>query len=300
MNGHLLRRFDGRRKIIFSEKKSVKRSDRQGEADRPPSTEKKEITMRIITTLALSCLSILLLAQCSSNARMTNKEVLEYKTSPIAKIEIGKGELIEELRTLDANFQEIVVGNGIYLHLMPEADYVQVKAQANILSLVETKVQNGKLNVRLTGSLKTKEGIHLYMGLQGASKLTIKEGARLDMDGSIKTEKLELSILSGSYGKIQVENEYLNAKVMSGSVLIVEGETKQADIFVNSGSVFSGKQYEVGIADVEINDASVGELMATESIAMKAEGAAILQYSGQAEITREEHDNSSIISRKHF
>ena len=210
-------------------------------------------------------------------------DYINYMTDPTHSKEVGEGEPIKETREIDANFTEVIVGNGIQLFITPNQDEnVKIVAQKNLLPLISSETDDDKLTVRLSASLETTKGIKLYVPINNISKINIKEGGYLSYSNDVIVNHLELLIQSGAEADTNINANNFSCMVMGGSVLNLEGKvSEKADIFVKGGSVLQGKKFECAECDMTVLGASKCKLKVTNTLNARVENESRLVYSGK-------------------
>jgi hypothetical protein len=131
----------------------------------------------------------------------------------------GTGPVTTEPRTVDA-FTRVEVDNGIGLTLHVGApSAVTVSAQANILPLVTTTVENGVLKIRGTESFTTSSGVAVTASMSALDAISIAGGSQVRVDG-VAGDRLRIDLAGG--GRITVAGRAADVVLVAGGGAGVE------------------------------------------------------------------------------
>ncbi len=229
----------------------------------------------------------------------TGVESVTYN-DPRYETVVGTGDISTELREIEADFSEIIVGDCIQLYPNDDPrEYVTLKGQQNILDLIETKFENNQLTIKMTKPLKTEMGIKVYVSLQGIAKITLKENAFIDVQKKIKLDELDLVMESESIGNGNFDVEKLNCTITGGAKLNLKGSAEESNVLVEKHSVLNAKAFTSTHAEVEVSNYAICKIKATEKLAATVKQEAELRYFGNPEIIRQKVESNGRIISKH-
>ncbi len=197
----------------------------------------------------------------------------------------GSGPLTSEIRDI-RNFTG-VTNTGSFEVYVSEADTfgVEVLAQENLLSIIETYVSNGSLVVETKNGACYRSGlpVEVHVSLPELDRLRLTGSGKLLADVAVSPE-VELSN-SGS-GLVEIDTVYAESYTVgnsgSGTISIDEAYVDEADLVQSgSGNIFGGIFF--GTADLGVRHSSSGDVQA-----ILLEGTlvdVILSGSGKVELT---------------
>jgi len=163
----------------------------------------------------------------------------------------GNGKVIKEVRET-GNFDKIKVSRGVNVYLTQGADKnVVVRADENLVSAIETKVEDDVLKIYSTKRIRNATSFKVFVTNPVFSKLSTSSGSNVFSKGVIKSDKLVLSCSSGSNIKIDVETGRLTAKVSSGANIKLRGKTEMFQGIASSGSNLMGEKLIANNSNVE-------------------------------------------------
>jgi hypothetical protein len=176
----------------------------------------------------------------------------------------GSGPLTSEIRDI-RNFTG-VTNTGSFEVYVSEADTfgVEVLAQENLLSIIDTYVSNGSLVV------ETKNGACYRSGLPVEVHVSLPELDRLRLTGSGKlladvAVSPEVELTNSGSGLVEIDTVYAESYAVgnsgSGTIAIDGAYVDEADLVQSgSGNIFGGILF--GTADLGIRHSSSGEVQA--------------------------------------
>jgi hypothetical protein len=172
----------------------------------------------------------------------------------------GNGKVINQNRNV-APYTKVVIGSsfeGQFFESTPGP--LTISAESNLLSMIETKVENGTLYVTTKGSITTEKGFRITgrtakisaFDASGAAKIELKNIGKHPLDlktsgatkmsifGAPSSLKVDASGASQiSFGKLTLDS--LVAEVSGASKLSLSGTAKSATVNASGASQISGK-----------------------------------------------------------
>ena len=243
--------------------------------------------------------ALLFMLSTNLHAQKIYKGVIDYMTDPRDKKEIGKGDVVTEVRALKGEINEVVVGNGMQLILTNDTgSSFNIVAQENLLPLVTSIISENKLTFKLSASLLTTSGINIYVPLGAINKVLIKEGAYFEADSSLTMSNFNLTLESGSVGYCGLNLGQFTCLVNSGSNLTLEGIAGNSDIFVKGGSIMDGLNFASQDCKVRVLGASECSLKVENALVASVENESNLYYTGHPKKVRKSTDLNGQIHEK--
>ncbi len=176
---------------------------------------------------------------------------------------VGSGNVKTETRKINGPFEAIRAERGLDVTVIQSDETsVVIEADDNLLPKIETKLE-GKTLVITTefNSFTNVSAKKITVKMPKISGLETESGASLQNEGSLRSEKLELSSSSGSNMKVSVEADKLTADSSSGSGIEVSGKSLSFTTSSSSGS-----------------HVTAGDLLANEISADASSGSSILVH----------------------
>jgi ribosomal protein S6E (S10) len=199
-----------------------------------------------------------------------------------------------------SSYHAIEVSGGIDLYLSQGNEAVAVSATTTEhRDRIMTKVENGvlkiwyewKSNLRMDwGNRKLKA----YVSFQNLDKLNASGGSDVDVEGSIKVNRLDMDISGGSDFSGKVELNELTIDASGGSDVSISGKTDKLTVDVSGGSDFKGYELSADICNVEASGGSDVHITVNKELSASASGGSDVFYKGSGLIRDMKTSGSSI------
>ena len=200
-----------------------------------------------------------------------------------------------------SGFKAIEVSGGIDLFLSQGEEAVAVSAASTEhRDRIKTSVENGVLkiwyewksnNIRMDwGNRKLKA----YVSAKTLEKLRASGGSDVNVDGTFKTTKMEMSISGGSDFSGKMELAELDVRASGGSDVTISGTATRLSIDASGGSDFSGYGLTTDICNVDASGGSDVTITVNKELSAKASGGSDVHYKGSGLIRDLKTSGSSI------
>jgi Putative auto-transporter adhesin, head GIN domain len=159
-----------------------------------------------------------------------------------------------------------------------------------------TEVVNGTLkiyydNKGVTWKYSGKANLKAYVSFKTLEKLHVSAGADAKVNGSIKTDKLDLHVTSGAGFTGAINATELAAEVNSGADAKVTGNAAKFTVNVNSGASFKGYDFAVDYCDASASSGGAVDITINKELNAKASSGGDIHYKGTA-LIRDIHTSS--------
>ncbi len=196
-----------------------------------------------------------------------------------------------EKRTLSANFNSIIVSDGVELYLTQgnEESIAVSASDPKYMERFKTEVLDGTLKIYFDnkginwlGSDKRK--LKAYVSFKNLEKLNASSGAGINLQSTLTVNKLDCSISSGAQFKGQVNITQLQVSQNSGSAVELSGKTSELRVDVSSGAIFKGYELAVDFCDAKATSGGGVRINVNKELNAKANSGGGIRYKGTAVI----------------
>lgn len=159
----------------------------------------------------------------------------------------GNGNVVSEERPV-GDFTKVKGSSGIDIYLTEGSENkVVVEADENLLDIIETRVENGKLRIRTAdhtniGRAKSKKVHVTYVSL---NSIEASSGSDIIANSVVKSESLELDTSSGADLELEILAKEVYAETSSGSDMVLTGKATSLRAKASSGSDLNAKELMV-------------------------------------------------------
>ena len=167
----------------------------------------------------------------------------------------GNGNVVTEDRPV-GDFTKVKGSSGIDVYLTEGSENkVTVEADENLLEIIETTVDNGKLRIRTAnntniGRAKAKKVHVTYVSL---TSVEASSGADVIGNSVIKTENLNLDTSSGADLELEILAKEVYAETSSGSDMKLSGKATKLSAKASSGSDLNAKELMVVDCNADVS-----------------------------------------------
>lgn len=185
-----------------------------------------------------------------------------------------------------SGFHAIEVSGGIDLYLSQGDEAVAVSAsKVEYRDKIITEVKNGVLKIWFDWKSNVKiewsnRKLKAYVSFKNLDGLEASGGSDVNVDGTIKTAKLDMEISGGSDFKGKVESDDLKINASGGSDVNIAGKAAKLTIDASGGSDFSGYDFAADICNVEASGGSDVHVTVNKELTANASGGSDVFYKG--------------------
>ncbi|UMB55203.1 DUF2807 domain-containing protein [Lutibacter sp. A64] len=149
----------------------------------------------------------------------------------------GNRNVVFEDRTINSNFNEIKVQQGIQLFITQDnTTEIKVEADENIIELLITEVKDNQLKIYFEKNVYKAKAKNVYLTTAAIDKIKASSGASVKSENTIQTLSLSLDASSGSSIKAFVNADTVSTETSSGATIKLEGKSKTFSGEASSGS----------------------------------------------------------------
>lgn len=199
----------------------------------------------------------------------------------------GKGEVIEETRTVNS-FTRLVMAVGGKTYYTQGNDFsVRIKAQRNILDVIQTQVENGQLKVKFKNvNVGSHEEIQVFITAPNLSRLEVSGSGDFIVDEPITVDDLELLIAgSGRINISELEANRLNTRTSgSGDMAILDGNADNTTVEISGSGNTNLLNFNSKEADVSISGSGNVQLSVSERLDARISGSGNISYKGSPQV----------------
>jgi len=236
---------------------------------------------RIFLLAAYTCISLLSIAQSSKIINDKNAQTRSVK-----------------------GFHAIKVSGGIDLFLSQGNEAVAVSASdIDVRDRIKTVVEDGVLKIYMD----TRDGWHwnwhnlklkAYVSFSNLDKLSASGGSDISVEGSIKTDKLDIELSGGSDMKGRLSVTDLAIEQSGGSDVDISGSVINLSVEASGGSDFDGYDLVTENCRISASGGSDAHITVNKELNAHASGGSDIFYKGTGVIKEIKSSGSSSISKR--
>jgi hypothetical protein len=208
----------------------------------------------------------------------------------------GNGEVVSEDRTINSNFNEIKVQQGIQVFLTQgNSTELKVEADENIIDLLITEVKDNELKIYFEKNVNKAKSRNVYLTANEISKIRTSSGAMIKTENTLETNTLELDSSSGSSIKVTVNANEISSSSSSGANINVYGKAKLFSASASSGSSIDADKLETINTTAKVSSGANIDVNVSGKLVAKASSGGSIDYEGNpTEVNKDTSSGGSV------
>ncbi|EIJ40154.1 head GIN domain-containing protein [Galbibacter orientalis] len=193
----------------------------------------------------------------------------------------GNGNVISQDREVNQTFETIKATEGIDVFVAQGAKTsIKVEADENVIDLIETKVNNGKLLIECREQIGRVSAKKVYVTLPNISNLETTSGANLNSMGTLNANNITLEASSGSDLIVELQADEVTTNASSGADIELYGVTNILIARASSGSDIKAERLKAHTVEAHASSGADIDVNASEEIAIHKSSGGDVGYKG--------------------
>lgn len=200
----------------------------------------------------------------------------------------GSGNIKKESRET-SKFDGVATSGNFKVYVKQgNTNSVQIEADDNLLSYIETEVEDGSLGIQTKKgySLNPSKPINVYIVTQNLNQVAGSGNGGFYSDGQIRTKKLEVS-LSGSHEvNMDVDASALEVNNSGSSSIKLKGKADKVEISLSGNGSVDAQSLSTNTSEIAISGNGTVNIRAEKKLDVAISGAGNVTYSGNAAVSQ--------------
>ena len=248
----------------------------------------KKIFAKITPFISTLLLAVLALSMTACN---------QIQISSGANTVVGSGKVISENRPVSGFTSVLVSGSGQADITIGDKESLVIEAEDNILPLIETSVQNGKLTIGMkpNTSITTMRGIRYTITVKSLTGVETSGSADVTVTNTASAESFTASTSgSGAIKLNDVQAATLNIHTSGSGNIAAAGKAGTASVTTSGSGNVSGANLQCASANATTSGSGNITLWVTGSLTARTSGSGNVNYYGQPTVTRSESGSGRV------
>jgi hypothetical protein len=192
----------------------------------------------------------------------------------------------EETRSV-SGYHGVGTGGSFNVHVKIDGtESLRLKGDPEDLRKIETVVENGTLKIRLPKEFEHRHEhmgrVDVYVTAKSLSSVELGGSGSIDVDGTVKGERVKVSV--GGSGSITavVESDNLTASIAGSGDIDLKGSADQSNISIAGSGNLKAGDLKVNAADISIAGSGDVRMEINKSISAHIAGSGSINYTGNA------------------
>ncbi|MCB0523177.1 MAG: head GIN domain-containing protein [Saprospiraceae bacterium] len=209
----------------------------------------------------------------------------------------GEGPVLTETRDVDGfDAIDLSIAGDVEVSI---GDYrVEVRAQENLLPLLQTEVKEGTLRIDFEESVSYREQIKLYITVPSLEALELSGSGSIKLVTPIESDKMDIHI--GGSGEVDIPNATftsLECSVSGSGDINLGGSVGDAEINVSGSGEVNAKNMVFNRLEASISGSGSVYAHVNETLDVSVSGSGDMYYSGDPVVEKHVSGSGSVSKR---
>lgn len=221
----------------------------------------------------------------------------------------GNGEVITENRTLEP-FHSIVVDGSMDVRLAQAGEQsLKLQAEANLLPIITTTIQNGVLTISSKESYCTTKGVTVFATMPEVRSVAIEGSGDVAAEavivagttpstGAAASGKLTFSIDGSGSISVPVQSDELTASIGGSGDVFLKGNSRAFSGEINGSGNIMAAELQTQQCTIAINGSGDASVSAANELRVTINGSGDVVYAGNPPILRTTINGSGDVRKR--
>lgn len=193
---------------------------------------------------------------------------------------VGSGNIVVEERTLSSFDQ--VEAHGAYSVIVRQGtqQLVEIEGDDNVLSIITTRVQGGKLDISNTRNYRTTEPIKVYITVPVLSSIEMNGSGNIFGETLLTGDLLKVEINGSGNADLEVDYIKLVAEGKGSGNFQLFGVATEQEVELSGSGNYRAKELLSENTDIKISGSGNAEVAAEKILDAKINGSGNITYFG--------------------
>ena len=211
----------------------------------------------------------------------------------------GSGNVVTDTRPTGA-FTDVEISGPFEVHLLQEANpAVDIKAEDNIIGVVETGISNNSLYVRIKNHVNIRHHlpIRVYVHNPAFRRVKFNGSGSLDNKDTLHTQSFGYELNGSADATLALKTTEFNATVNGSGNIGLKGSATTLKSDINGSGNIAGLDMEVQNAQITIRGSGEHAVFVRQNLDAKIFGSGNIIYTGEAKVVAEIKGSGKIIKQ---
>ena len=237
--------------------------------------------MRIEAIIALLLLASVLLSGCISSPNCV----------------VGSGNVVNETRSVDSfNSIELRGSGALFLSQGPQQP-LRIEAEDNILKVLTTRVESGKLIIGSDACISATKPIRIYATAKDILSLEVSGSGTITGESMIQADSLDLKLSGSGSMDLNLKAKTLRTEIPGSGTIQLRGAVDEQNADISGSGKIAGYNLATKRSEITISGSGVVEANVSDEIATRISGSGAVYYHGHPERISEDISGSGVVRK---
>ena len=213
---------------------------------------------------------------------------INYASAQFWKTKIsGNGQVISEQRQVN-NFDKLSVTGPFNVKISPGKDQLLIKADENLMNIIETYVKSGKLVIRINPdfSLKKYTQLSVEVSVDYLSKIVLTGSGKIYNTSAFSWKNLKLTLTGSGEMDFLTEVPHLDVILTGSGIIKLQGQADLLEATLTGSGELLAKAIEVADADITVTGSGETYIKCKNHLNIKLFGSGDVYYFGEPQFLK--------------
>jgi len=211
----------------------------------------------------------------------------------------GSGHVVSETRSIGA-LTDVEVSGDFEVHLkQAAATALEINAEDNIISAIETGVRGNTLYVRVRNRTRLNRHLPIKIYIQSPifQRLQFDGSGTADNQDTIRTSLFKYEINGSGKGWLTLATTNLTTTINGSGDMVLKGNAGTHNSEINGSGTVSGADMEVQKANITISGSGRHALLVRRELDVRINGSGEVHYRGDANVVSNIKGSGKVIKQ---
>ncbi len=209
----------------------------------------------------------------------------------------GEGPTVEkELQLKDFSIVDLSGSPTVYIK-QGATQKVSIKAQANLIELLNKEVNQGEWDIQFNKCVNIKQKVEIFIEIPNIQELEINGSGEIISQGVLKAEKMGLEINGSGEIKVDLNAKNLESEIAGSGDIKIQGTTQNHEVDIQGSGDVDAFDLISERVKVDINGSGNVKVNVSSSLDVDINGSGDISYKGNVEKVNSDINGSGKIKR---
>ena len=210
---------------------------------------------------------------------------------------VGSGNVANETRSLDSFNSIDLRGSGsLFLSQGPQQP-LRIEAEDNILKVLTTRVESGKLIIGSDACTSATKPIRIYASAKDINSLEVSGSGTITGENMIQVDSLDLKLSGSGSMDLNLKAKTLRTELPGSGTILLRGEADDQTADISGSGKIAGYDLATKRSDITISGSGVAEANMSEEFVARISGSGAVYYRGHPTRIREDISGSGFVRK---
>ena len=209
--------------------------------------------------------------------------IICWQCQYLEDFEKGNGTIVTERRMMD-DFEQLKIGGNFEVLLVNgDQPYLEINTDENLVSFIDTEVNQRILIVTQQKKLISKKKIKLIVHYVQLSEIRVMGAAYITNEGYLVEEDLEIRMDGAGIIDLKLRNDKLKVVLSGAGMVKLAGEVSEQDLNLTGAGKLEAFDLESRTCKIVVGGLGGAEVFVTDKLEARIEGIGGIEYAGEPE-----------------